>query len=146
NYTRRLGDPNLSYGTVQAGFYLQDDIRPRKNLTLSPGVRYEVQTHVHDYHNLGPRFGATWAPFAGVQTTLRGSVGVFYDWLPNGTYEQALRVDGFRQQELNILDPSFPNPGDVGVVPPINRYLLDSGYRTPQTTRVSAGIDQGLLK
>ncbi|HTL46413.1 MAG TPA: TonB-dependent receptor [Vicinamibacterales bacterium] len=146
NYTRRIGDPNLSYRMFQAAVYLQDDIRPRKNLTFSPGVRYEIQSHVGDVSNFGPRFGVTWAPFAGGQTTLRGSVGVFYDWLPNGTYEQALRVDGFRQQELNIFDPSFPNPGSVGLIPPINRYLLGDAYRMPRTTRVSTGVDQGFVK
>ena len=36
NYTRRIGDPNLSFRNVQFGVYIQDDIRPRKNLTLSP--------------------------------------------------------------------------------------------------------------
>ena len=83
----------------------------RKNLTLSPGVRYEAQTHVGDFANIGPRFGVTWAPFASGQTTLRGSAGIFYDWLPTSTYDQSLRVDGFRQQELNIVNPSFPDPG-----------------------------------
>jgi hypothetical protein len=146
NYTRLIGDPNLLYPTFQGAVYVQDDIRPRKNLTLSPGVRYEAQTHVHDHRDFGPRFGATWAPFNGGQTTLRGSAGIFYDWLGNNTYEQALRVDGFRQQELNILNPSFPDPGTGGIVPPINRYLLGSEYLAPRTTRVSAGIDQGLLK
>jgi hypothetical protein len=146
NYSRRLGDPNLAYRNIQAAFYVQDDIRPRQNLTLSPGVRYEVQTHVEAYGNVGPRFGATWAPFRNGATTLRASAGIFYDWLPNGTYEQALRVDGFRQQELNIFNPSFPDPGEIGVVPPINRYLLGSEYQMPRTTRVSAGIDQALLK
>src|SRR6202011_750238 len=105
-----------------------------------------AQTHVHDYSNLGPRFGMTWAPFVSGQTTFRGSVGIFYDWLPTTTYEQALRVDGVRQQELNILNPSFPDSGTLGVVPPTNRYLLESGYSAPRTTRVSAGIDQGLFK
>jgi hypothetical protein len=118
----------------------------QKNLTLSPGVRYEVQTHVQDYSNVGPRFGVTWAPFAGGQTTLRGSAGIFYDWLPTSTYDQALRVDGFRQQELNILNPAFPDPGTIGVVPPVNRYLLGSDFRAPRTTRFSAGIEQVLLK
>ncbi len=146
NYTRRIGDPNISYRNLQGGFYVQDDIRVRKNLTLSPGARYEVQTHVHNYSDVGPRFGLTWAPFAGGQTTLRGSAGIFYDWLPTGTYEQALRVDGFRQQELNIVDPTFPDPGSTGVVPPINRYELGNGYNAPRTTRFSTGIDQGLLK
>ena len=57
NYTRRIGDPNISYQNLQGAVYLQDDIRVRKNLTLSPGVRYEAQTHVQDYNNVGPRFG-----------------------------------------------------------------------------------------
>ena len=55
---------------------------------------------------------------------LRGSVGIFYDWLATSTYDQALRVDGFRQQELNIIDPSFPDTSTIGIVPPVNRYLL----------------------
>src|SRR5205807_733867 len=32
------------------------------------------------------------------------------------------------------------------VIPPINRYVLDGSYHMPTTTRVSAGVDQGLLK
>jgi hypothetical protein len=146
NYTRRIGDPNLSYQNFQGGIYVQDDIRLTKNLTLSPGVRYEMQTHVHDYSDVGPRLGMTWAPFKSGQTTLRGSAGVFYDWLPTLTYEQALRVDGVHQQELNILNPSYPDPGNVGIVPPTNRYSLGSQYRAPRITRISAGIDQTLFK
>ena len=146
NYTKRIGDPRLSYSFFQGAFYVQDDIRPRKNLTLSAGVRYEVQTHVSDAANFGPRFGMTWAPLKSGRTTLRGSVGVFYDWLPAATYEQTLRVDGVRQQELNILNPPFPDPGTTGVIPPTNRYSLADDYRMPRTTRVSAGIDQGLFK
>ena len=50
----------------------------------------------------------TWAPFAAGQTTLRASWGIFYDWLPTNTYEQTLRVDGFRQQEIDIVNPTYP--------------------------------------
>jgi hypothetical protein len=146
NYSRRIGDPNLSFGNVQLGVYIQDDIRPRKNLTLSPGLRYEAQAHVGGAANLGPRFGVTWAPTASGQTTLRASTGIFYDWLPTGTYEQSLRVDGLRQLELNVFDPSYPDPGAFGTIPPINKYLLDSGYRMPRIARVSGGVDQGFLK
>jgi hypothetical protein len=146
NYTRRIGDPNISYQSLQAAFYVQDDIRLRKNLTLSPGLRYEAQTHVHDATDLGPRFGITWAPFKGGQTTLRGSAGMFYEWLPTGTYEQALRVDGFRQQELNVVDPTYPDFDAVGFVPATNRYVLGADYQAPRITRFSTGVDQGLLK
>jgi hypothetical protein len=129
---------------VQAGFYLQDDIRLRKNLTLSPGLRYEVQTHLRDYNNVGPRFGMTWSPFKNGKTSLRTSFGVFYDWLGANTYEQTLRVDGFRQRELNIANPLFPDPGNVGSITATNRYLLSGDLPMVRNTRVSAGIDQTL--
>ncbi len=86
SYSRRLGDPNLSYSNVQGGAYIQDDFKIRKNLTVTGGVRYEAQTHVPDKLNFAPRAGVTWAPFKSGKTTLRGSWGMFYDWLPTGTY------------------------------------------------------------
>jgi hypothetical protein len=141
SYTRRIGDPHIAYTNLEGGIYIQDDIRLRKNLTMTPGVRYEAQTHLHDYDNFGPRFGVTWAPFASGHTTLRASVGVFYDWLGTGTYEQTLRVDGFRQQEINIIDPPYPDPG-VGVAPPTNRYLLAPDLRMARNSRLSTGISQ----
>ena len=109
---------------MQGGVYIQDDIKIRKNLTVTGGVRYEAQTHVPDKLNFAPRAGFTWAPFKSGKTTLRGSWGMFYDWLPTSTYLQTLQVDGVRQRELNIVNPSFPDPGDVGTTPPTNRYLL----------------------
>ena len=143
-YTRRIGDPLVEYWNMQAGVYIQDDIRVRKNLTLSPGVRYEAQTHLHDLGNLGPRFGVTWAPGKSGRTTLRASWGIFYNWMNAGTYEQTLRVDGFRQQELNILNPPFPDPGADGLITTTNRYLLGDGVEMPRTVRVSAGVDRTL--
>ena len=108
----------------------------RKNLTLSPGIRYEAQTHLTDYNNVGPRFGVTWAPFKSGKTTLRMSAGMFYDWLAANTYEQTLRVDGFRQRELNIQNPSYPVPDLIGTTPPTNRYLLGSSItRAADDTR-----------
>ena len=146
NYTRRIGDPDLSYQLFDAALYSQDDFRPRKNLTLSAGVRYEIQSHVGDRLNFGPRVGMTWAPFKSGQTTLRGSAGLFYDWMPTSTYEQVLRVDGQRQQEINIVNPSYPDPGTDDVIPPTNRYVLDPAYHMPRTARVSGGVDQQLVK
>src|SRR5262249_37650974 len=146
NYTQRIGDPSIGYGNVQAGVYLQDDIRVRKNLSLTPGLRYEVQSHVRDRANLGPRFGFTWAPTAGGQTTIRGSAGIFYDWLPTSTYDQVIRLDGFHQREINVVDPSFPVDESMETAPPVNRYALGPNYDAPRTTRFSAGIDQTIQK
>ena len=143
SYTRRIGDPNIDYFNLQGALYIQDDIRVRPGLTLSPGLRYEIQTHVSDFNNLGPRFGVTWSPFKHGRTSLRFSSGIFYDWLGATTYEQTLRVDGFRQQELNIANPAYPDPGTLdGIVPPVNRYLLDDAVKMPRNIRFSGGVDQ----
>jgi hypothetical protein len=143
-FTIRIGNPLIDYAALNAGLYFQDDFRIRKGLTLSAGVRYEAQTHVSDYNNFGPRAGITWAPFKSGRTTLRGSVGVFYNWLNTGVYEQTLRVDGVRQQELIVDSPPFPIAGGGGIVPPVNRYQLSPELAMPRNVRVSAGIDQAL--
>jgi hypothetical protein len=148
SYTRRIGDPTIKYRNLQAGVYLQDDIRVRKNLTLSPGFRYEAQTHLDDYNNFGPRFGATWSPGKAGTMTLRGSVGIFYDWLSTNIYEQTLRVDGEHQREINIAYPSYPVDPSVGggTTLPTNKYLLGDNLAMQRNFRVSAGIDRALTK
>ena len=146
SYSRRLGDPRVSYNNVQGGVYVQDDIKIRKNFTVTGGVRYEAQTHVPDKLNFAPRAGFTWAPFKHGKTTLRGSWGIFYDWLPTNTYLQTLQVDGQRQQELNIVDPPFPDPGIVGTAPPTNRYLLANERNMGYAQRLSAGVAQTISR
>ena len=149
-FIRRIGDPHIEYWNFQAAWYIQDDIRVRRGLTFSPGLRYEVQTHLRDTGAFGPRFGVTWAPFKNGKTSLRASAGVFYDWLSANTYEGTLRVDGFHQQELNISNPCFPSAlascraddGTGSTIPPTNRYLLDGDLQMARNTRVSVGVDQ----
>jgi hypothetical protein len=143
SYTQRIGDPNLKYENYQGAFYVQDDFRIRRNLTLSAGVRYEAQTHISDYDNVMPRFGITWAPFTGGQTTLRASWGIFHDWFSMNTYEQTLRVDGFRQQEIDIVNPPFPDFNELSLIAaPGNRYVLGDRVALPRSSRLSLGIDQ----
>lgn len=143
-YTQRVGDPLVEYFNAQTAVYAQDDIRVRKSLTISPGLRYEIQTHLSDRNNVGPRIGVTWAPFKNGRTTLRGSYGVFYNWLSANTYEQTLRVDGFRQRDLFITNPGFPEPGTGGTVSTTNRFLLGPDVQMGMVQRVSGGIDQTL--
>ena len=138
SYTIRTGDPNIAYKNMQASYYLQDDLRIRKNLTLSPGVRYEAQTHLSDINNIGPRVGVTWSPGKSGKTSLRASGGVFYDWLFSNTYEQTLRVDGFRQREVNIPFPTYPNVGTAaGISSATNRYLLADDLQMQRNIRFS---------
>lgn len=145
-YTRRDGNPLVSYAAVQAGWYAQDDIRLARSLALSVGLRQELQAHLGDGLNLAPRVGLTWSPFKSGVTTVRGGAGIFYDWYEPAIYEQTLRVDGVNQVDLAVLNPGYPDPlagGDVAVLPS-GRILQAPGMILPSTTRASIGVEQAL--
>jgi len=141
-YTRVVGDPHVDFFFARGAVYAQDDIK-LKGLTLSPGVRYSIQTHVDDRSGVEPRFGMTWAPRPNGATTIRGSVGIFHSFMPPALYEQTLRVNGERQRELIILNPTYPDPGDVGALSAVNKYLLGD-FDMQRNVRYSAGLDQVL--
>ena len=141
-YSRRIGDPNVHYISVQAGVYVQDDWRLHKTTMLSVGLRYEAQNLLADQNNFSPRASITWSPFKNGKTTFRGGIGYFNDWLGTQTYEQTLRVDGFRQRELNVPFPSYPDPGASGVTPATNRYLLGESLGLPSSLSANVGIER----
>jgi hypothetical protein len=146
-YTKRVGDPLVTYSYWQAGIYVQDDWRARKNLTVSAGVRQEAQTHLHDGWNPAPRAGFTWSPFRDGKTTIRGGGGIFYDWLDRDAFEQTLRVDGVRQQDVIVRNPGYPDPfyGTSGEdVLPTSRFLLDPNLAMPRRFLVTFGATRML--
>jgi hypothetical protein len=142
-YTRAVGDPLVKYVNSQIGVYLQDDLRISKGLTASPGIRYSTQNIARYPTGFEPRFGVTWAPTPGGKTTLRASAGIFHNFLQPNTYEQTLRIDGVRQRELIISNPSYPEPGAEGTVSTANKYVLGD-ISLSQNVRYSAGIDQNV--
>jgi hypothetical protein len=148
SFTQRIGDPNVEYWQVQVAMYLQDDIRLRKNLSLSPGVRIEGQAHLKDYQNIGPRFGATWSPFKSGKTSVRGSWGIFYDWLPAGTYVRTVQDDGFHLLNVNISNPTFPAVPNTaqGSITPVDRYQYGNDMRMVRNMRVAGSVNQTLTR
>jgi hypothetical protein len=143
-YSRRDGNPLVEYSHWQAGVFVQDDWRARKNLTLSGGLRQEIQTHLGDEWNLAPRGGLTWSPFKSGRTTVRAGGGIFYDWLEADVYEQTLRVDGERQQDLVVRSPGWPNPfaGGFAEVLPTSKYVLAESLVMPKRHMANVGISQ----
>jgi hypothetical protein len=142
-YTRSLGTPEVTYQNLQGAAYFQDDIRVRRGLTLSPGIRYSLQQRVSDRTAIEPRFGFTWAPSAGGRTTLRGSVGTFHSWMPLQLIEQTLRLNGELQREIVVLNPSYPEPGLVSErTLPTSKYSYGDDFKLGRNLRYSAGMDQ----
>ncbi|MGE5813020.1 MAG: carboxypeptidase regulatory-like domain-containing protein [Acidobacteriota bacterium] len=145
-YSQMIGNPLVDYSQYQLGWYVQDDIRVRKDLTVSLGLRHEVQSHLADWNNFSPRAGFTWSPFKNGSTTFRGGIGVFYDWYTADTYEQTLRVNGSSQSELVVQYPGYPDPYDGGLVAPLppGRIQADPALRMPGITQASFGAERRL--
>ena len=144
--------------------YLEDSWKVRSNLTLSLGVRYDLQ-HVPappkpntasplltlytstlnvDTKDIAPRLGMAWQ-FLG-NTVLRGGYGIFYGKTSNSTY-YALRVEnGVFQQTFSGCGPSgiiscaptFPNVFFTPPGPPVAAPF--AGALTP-----TVGIPGGTL-
>ena len=142
-YTQRIGNPLVEYPQYQFGWYVQDDFRVRKNLTLSYGVRHELQSHVPGKFNVAPRVGFVWSPKKDGTITFRGGAGIFYDWFAATVYEQTLRVDGERQRDLVIVNPGYPNPFSSGTqttLPP-SRIQSDPNLQIPYIIQASFGME-----
>ena len=142
NYTRKIGDPNVTYSRWQAGLYVQDDWRMTRNLMISAGVRAGFQTLTDDQFNLSPRVNLGWSPLRSGKLTLRAGYGYFYDWVNGDLYKQTLLVDGVRQRELNVINPSYPELPGEGVTSVTNKYLWSDDLTLPTSHRVNVGADR----
>jgi hypothetical protein len=144
-YSRNSGDPNVTISQTQLGLYVQDDIRARKDLTISAGLRQEYQSLIGGF-NLAPRGGVTWSPFKSGKTTIRTGGGVFFDWLDAQTYEQGVQLDGTHQQIETVMQPGYPNVrlGDEAVVLPAGRVQFATNLAQPRTTEAIGAIEQML--
>lgn len=106
------GDPHLTMGLFDVGAYVGDDWKIRPNLTLSYGLRYEMQTKMRDYRDILPRFGIAWAPGsksanAKPKLVLRAGFGIFYDRVLLSNFMTAARYNGVVEQQYVINNPNF---------------------------------------
>ena len=140
-FTQRIGDPLVTYSLLQAGWYVQDDIRLRKTLSLSLGARQEVQAKVADTWNVAPRAAVTWN--ATKTTVVRGGYGWFYDWYDSSLYEQTVRVDGTHQIDVVVTNPAYPSVSGVGnSLPP--SVIRAASLTQPLIQQASIGVERPL--
>lgn len=107
------GTPLLGVNQFDAGLFIQDDWRILPNLTVSPGLRYEIQNNIGDKTDFAPRIGVAWGVGAGQgrnktpNTVIRLGYGWFYNRFGIGNTLQADRFNGLNQATYAVNNPAF---------------------------------------
>jgi len=156
----------LDARNLQIALYARDDWTPRRDLTLTLGLRYDVETNGTnqgyvspfagklpfiptterpvDADNLAPRLGVAWEPGGDGRTVVRAGFGVFYDALVAGPLVALERSSGVpfvqaRNPGTTDIDELMIDPDTV---PPI--VWTSGDIATGLTRQYSLGIQHSL--
>lgn len=146
-FSANEGNGHLVFWQKEIGFFVQDTILVRPNLSIAPGLRYEKQNYLGDNNNFSPRFSFAYAPDANRKTVIRGGAGFFYDRTGGGPIRDRLRFDGQRLRQVNITEPGYPDPFSSGgalSAQPTSIVRFAPNLRSPYTFQVSMGVERQL--
>jgi len=152
-FTLTTGTPRVAINYLDFEPYVEDDWKVRHNLTISGGLRFETQTHIHDHADFAPRVGLAWGLGGGKspKMVLRAGFGVFYDRFGQDYITNAARFNGTNQQQYVIPDPNFfpniPSPStfSASAITSTN-YQVDPNLRTPYTSQAGIGLERQITK
>jgi len=131
-YSVTRGNPVLKTTQFEGALYMQNDVKVSQRLTAMFGARYDFQTNFSDGNNIAPRVGFAYA--VGRSTVIRGGTGIYYNRFWDWILQTQMRLDGTRQYEIVVKNPSFPDPflsGEVTVIPPSSVRVTDPNLVAP---------------
>ena len=148
-YSVTQGTPELLLRQFDMSVFAGDDWRVRPNLTLSYGLRYEMQTNISDWTDFAPRVAVAWAPAGSARnprpkTVLRAGFGTFYDRFPLADVLVARRYNGVVQRQYILTNPaSFPAPPALDGATYVTQEL-SSSVRAPYYLQSSVTLERQL--
>ncbi|HVF88928.1 MAG TPA: TonB-dependent receptor, partial [Blastocatellia bacterium] len=111
NFQQAFGESSQFQANPNVGLFAQDEWRPRSDLTVNAGLRYDAEWLPDpietDADNLSPRIGIAYAP-GDHKTVIRASYGLYYDRIPLRATSNALQRDGVK---FKVAILSFGQPG-----------------------------------
>ncbi len=173
-FSQRFGNPVVDTTIRDINWYVQDQFRVSKNLTLNYGLRYEY-AHLPqpsltnpDYpqtgkihspkSNFAPRIGVAYA-FNDNKTVIRGGYGIFYArfqgglintfFLENGIYQKLISLNGTVALD-QALGPVFPRAlASIDRNPPagtVDVTFAEPGMRNPYTQQGDLTIEREITR
>ena len=107
-FTINQGTPETVVWLADAALFAGDEWHVRPNVNLSAGVRYEMQTNLHDWRDWAPRLALAWSPKrAGNKLVIRAGSGIFYDRFVAANSLAARRYNGTVQRQYTFTSPQF---------------------------------------
>jgi hypothetical protein len=158
----KINTPTVSASTTDVGLYAEDDWKPKPNLSISYGIRYEAQNVIHSGHDFAPRTSISYGiPRKGGNplTVVRGGFGIFYDRFGLGNILTTDQENGTAQ-----VISTYKNPGTgcnpdgttttipAGCVattaaPSLNTiYTLAPNLRSSYNLQGGIGVDQQVTR
>src|SRR5688572_5630701 len=109
SFSINSGNPFASVSQTDVGVFVQDDWRVRPNITLSYGLRYEIQTNTHSKYDFAPRLAVAWSPGAAnsarpPKMVIRVGTGFFYNRFSEGSTLTVERNDGVNLRQTLVTE------------------------------------------
>jgi Carboxypeptidase regulatory-like domain len=131
------GNPLATVSQFDIEPYIQDDWRYKPNLTISYGLRYEIQNNAGSKFDFAPRFALAWSPGAAdathpPKTVIRIGGGIFYNRFSESSTLTANRYNGVNVQQFTFAESANPLvPTDPATLALLNSYRCADGSFTP---------------
>ncbi|HEX8847481.1 MAG TPA: carboxypeptidase regulatory-like domain-containing protein [Pyrinomonadaceae bacterium] len=140
SFQQAFGAPSQFQANPNIGLFVQDEWRPRSDLTVNAGLRYDAQFLPSpietDTNNLAPRVGLAYSP-GDRKTVVRASFGIYFDRVPLRATSNALQRDG---SKYIVVQFSAPTQAGAPVFPSVLSAQPSTLLIKPNVTQIDPEI------
>lgn len=109
-YEVTTGNPLVPLTQAQLSFYGQDTMKVLPRLSVTFGLRYQLEINPDSFLNFRPRLGLLWSPDKKEKWTIGVHAGLFTIWDTPANVTEVERLNGSRQLQNTVYSPSYNNP------------------------------------